>query len=488
VLDLPRFERDAETFCRALNRARYLFDAGLEAALDLSTLYDDFTYLFRDDTYGELLEAQAEPKPKRYLLDFVATGYAEDHVRAYSERLAARQVASTVVWDEQALPYRAVPIWLANEPDAHRRHELDARWRAVTTTLNPLHEERHRALLETSQGLGRGDYVTLTDELRDWHLVDLSEAARRFLEVTERPYLEALEELLGTIGLAPADAAPCDLAWLFRMPQLDTWFTRKGMLPALHRSLWNLGADFAEAAGIVFDAEPRPLKTPRAFCAPLAIPEDVRLVMAPVGGRLDYTALFRLTGRAERYVHTDRTLVFPYKWLGDSSVTASHGLLFEHLLVDPAWLERYLELDNPTDYLRLAQFDYLYRARRDAAGLLYAQELHRGDDYERLAQRYAELFTITLGVEHSPEVYLADGREGFAAVERFRAAIFEAQYRRYLQREYEEEWYRVPRVGRFLRDLWREGQKYSVDELARYMGYEGLDLRPLTEELLAGVR
>ena len=43
-----------------------------------------------------------------------------------AQRLAARQVASTVVWDEQALPYRAVPIWLANEPDPHRRHELDA--------------------------------------------------------------------------------------------------------------------------------------------------------------------------------------------------------------------------------------------------------------------------------------------------------------------------------------------------------------------------
>jgi hypothetical protein len=488
VLDLPRFERDAETFCRALNRARYLFDAGLEATLDLGTLYDDFTYLFREDTYGELLEAQAEPKPKRFMLDFVATGYLEDRVRGYNERLAARQVASTVVWDEQALPYRAVPIRLANEPDAQRRHELDARWQAVTTTLNPLYEERHRALLEGGQTLGRSDYVASTDELRDWHLEDLSEAARRFLDATERTYLEALDELLGTIGLAPADAAPCDLAWLFRMPQVDTWFTARSRLPAVHRSLWDLGVDFAESASIVLDAEARALKTTRAFCVPLAIPEDVRLVMAPLGGRLDYTALLRLVGCAQRYVHTDRTLEFPYKWLGDSSVTASHGLLFEHLLVDPAWLERYLEFDNPTDYLRLALFDYLYRARRDAAELLYAQELHRGDDYERLAQRYAELFTSTLGVEHSPDGYLADGGEGFAAAERFRASIFEAQYRHYLQREYEEEWYRVPRVGRFLRDLWREGQKYSVEELARYMGYAGLDLRPLTEELLAGVR
>jgi hypothetical protein len=488
VLDLPRFERDAETFCRALNRARYLHDAGFEATLELRTLYDDFTYLYRDDTYGELLEAQTEPKPKRFLLDFVATGHLDDQVRSFTERLSTRQAASTVVWDDQAVPYRAVPLRLANEPDAQRRHDLDERWRAVTTTLNPLYEERHRAVLESSQALGRSDYVALTDELRDLHLADLSEAARRFLDVTAQTYHEALDDLLGTIGLAPADAAPCDLAWLFRMPQHDARFTTRGRLPALHRSLRDLGVDFEESTTVVLDAEPRPLKAARAFCVPLAIPEDVRLVMAPVGGRLDYAALFRLAGRAERYVHTDRTLLFPYKWLGDGSVTASHGLLFEHLLAEPAWLERYLEFDNPTDYLRLAWFDYLYRARRDAAGLLYAQELHRGDDYERLAQRYAELFTGTLGVEHSPECYLTDAGEGFASAERFRALVFEAQHRRYLQREYDEEWYRVPRAGRFLRDLWREGQKYPVDELARYMGYAGLDLRPLTEELLAGVR
>jgi hypothetical protein len=66
--------------------------------------------------------------------------------------------------------------------------------------------------------------------------------------------------------------------------------------------------------------------------------------------------------------------------------------------------------------------------------------------------------------------------------------VFAVQQRRYLQREYDEEWYRVPRAGRFLRDLWREGQKHAVDELARFMGYPGLDLRPLTDELRDGVK
>jgi len=488
VLDLAVFERDAETFCRALSRARYLYGAGLQATLDLAPLYDDFTWLFRDDAYGELLEAEAEPKPKRYLLDFVADGYLADHARAYTERLAAMQAAATVVWDEQAVPYRAVPLLLANEPDAHRRHDLDARWRAATATLNPVYEERHRVLLESLQGLGRGDYVALYDELRDLQLEDLTEAARRFLDVTERAYCDAVDELLGTIGLAVADAAPCDLAWLFRMRQFDAEFDPKARGPALHRTLRDLRVDFDEQSGISLDAEPRPLKSPRAFCAPLAIPNDVRIVLAPAGGRLDYAALFHQAGRAEHYANVDRTLAFPYKWLGDHSVGISYGLLFEHLLAEPAWLDRYLEFERPADYLRLAAFDFLYRARRCATRLLYEQELYRAEDYERLAERYVELFTTHLGVEHHPEPYLAEAADGLASAQRFRAWIFETQQRHYLRKEYDEEWYRAPRAGRFLRDLWREGQKYPVDELARFMGYAGLDLRPLTEELQAGVR
>jgi len=235
VLDLPRFERDAETFLRALNRQHYLHGAGLQPTLDLTTLYDDFTYLFREETYGELQEAQAEPKPKRYLSDFVATGFLDDHVKVLTERLAASEAGATVTWDDRALPYRSVPAAIANEPDAHRRHELDARYRATLATLNPLYEERHRTLLESAPALDAGDYVTLSDSHKELGLADLADAMERFLEVTEQAYFGALEELLGTIELAPADAARCDLAWLFRAPHLDTAFPARDLVATLYR-------------------------------------------------------------------------------------------------------------------------------------------------------------------------------------------------------------------------------------------------------------
>ena len=164
MLDLALFERDAEAFSRAVGREHYLHAAGWQATLDLTSAYDDFRHLFREETYGELLEAEAEPKPKRYLIDFVVTGYLGDRTKGYTERLAALEAATTVEWDGQQLPYRGVAVAIANEPDAHRRHELAARQRIATATFNPLYEERHRALLAGAPELGRGDYVALYDE------------------------------------------------------------------------------------------------------------------------------------------------------------------------------------------------------------------------------------------------------------------------------------------------------------------------------------
>ena len=44
-----------------------------------------------------------------------------------------------------------------------------------------------------------------------------------------------------------------------------------------------------------------PQKSPRAFCAPVRVPDEVYLVIAPVGGREDFAALFHEAGHTEHY-------------------------------------------------------------------------------------------------------------------------------------------------------------------------------------------
>ena len=126
---------------------------------------------------------------------------------------------------------------------------------------------------------------------------------------------------------------------------------------------------------------------------------------------------------------------------------------------------------------------YYWYLRRYGAKLLYEQELHAG--VEDPASRYTELLGNALKVRTAPEKYLKDVDDAYYAAQYLRAWIFEVQMRYYLEGEYGHAWFTQLAAGRFLIDLWRQGQRDNVIELARQMGYEGLDLEPLTEELLS---
>ena len=90
---------------------------------------------------------------------------------------------------------------------------------------------------------------------------------------------------------------------------------------------------------MIVDAEPRPKKTPRAFCAPVRVPEEVYLVLTRIGGREDYETLMHEAGHAEHFSHVDPALPVEHRYLGDNSVTEGFAFLFQHLTEDPAWLE-----------------------------------------------------------------------------------------------------------------------------------------------------
>jgi hypothetical protein len=84
-----------------------------------------------------------------------------------------------------------------------------------------------------------------------------------------------------------------------------------------------------------------------------------------------------------------------------------------------------------------------------------------------------------------PEVhYLMDLDDGFYSAQYLRAWIFEAQLRAVLKEKFGEEWFLEPRAGAQLKELWKVGQKFTVDELAGGLGYPGLDAQPLVDELV----
>jgi len=485
VVDPESFVRGAEAFSTELNQEHYLVGAGLKDSLEITPIYKRWIDLFEGEPFAQAKRWGFEPVEERYVLDFLATGYLHNQTRSFTERIVWEELAATVEWDTHPVPYRQLPGLIANEENAELRHALERVHLDAMVAFNPLREDRERRLQREARAFGFTDYVGLYDSLHAIELDQLVARMETFLKDTEEEYLAALQTYLGEMHILRDDARRCDLARIFRSSPFDAAFPEERLLATLHNALEDLGINLEEQRQIHLDVEPRPLKSPRAFCSPVQVPGDVRLVLKPMGGAQDYETLFHEAGHAEHFGNVDRTLPFAYRRLGDSALTETHAFLLEHLLHDPAWLHRHLGVEQPKSLLQLAGFHRLYFLRRYGAKLIYERELHRADDPTQLADLYDELLSGATGVEYGPESYLADVDDGFYAAEYIKAWIFEAQLRRYLLKEFDDEWFRNPKAGRFLIELWRDGQRHPVGQLAQFIGVEGLDAGPVTEDIRA---
>jgi len=487
VLDLVRFEQEAESFLQAFAHEEYAYESGQKPSLDLAPIYDRFRTLFTAEQFRALRDEPIEPARKRMLLDFVATQILLAAARPLTEQIALREAARRLTWRGEQLPYRLLPIRIMNERDTQRRHELERlRWE-VLEELNPLYGDRLRRLQDAARELDYPDAAALFDELRALHVDDLARALGVLLRDTDDAYREGLDRALASLGLRAGQAWACDIRPLQRMAEFDLDFPRAELLASAQRTMAALGLRIEEQTNIILDTVERPTKSPRAFCSPVQVPHEVYLVLQPAGGVYDYHALFHELGHAEHYANIDPALPMPYRWLGDNSVTESYAFLFQNLLLDERWLRWRLDVGDLRAYLERAWLLELYLLRRYTVKLHYELALYRAERLDEMSTLYHDEFTCWLGVEYPAAAYLQDVDDGLYVAAYLRAWILSAQLQAYLRREFEEEWFRSPRAGKFLVELWREGQRYSAEELARFLGYEGLDLRPLVAALNDGL-
>lgn len=385
--------------------------------------------------------------------------------------------------DGKEVPYRALSVLIANEADAERRHEIDGLRVGLTAAQNPLRERRWDALHAEARSLGYADYVALCEDVGRLALDSLAASLEAFLWESEATYRSRLVGYLGEIGVAPAVAERSDLAYLFRSPQFDPQFPPERLLPSLRQTLAGLGIDIERQAGVRLDVEARPRKSPRAFCAAILIPGEVMLVINPHGGQDDYAALFHEAGHTEHFAHVDPSLPFAARGLGDNSVTEGFAFLMEHLVYDEVWLRERLGWEDAADFVAFKRFYKLYIVRRYTAKLLYELELHRSDNPRSKSKRYADLLTTYLGVRYNAADYLFDVDDSFYCARYLRAWAFEAQLRQRLQEDFGGQWFLNAKAGKRLKRLWSTGQRLPAEEMARKLGYEGLDLGPLFAEL-----
>ena len=287
-------------------------------------------------------------------------------------------------------------------------------------------------------------------ELTGVDLDALAGETAAFLAATAERHPQLLDaELQRTAGVTLQAARRSDLPRWLRDVQADARHPPEGLLPAWEAVRRGLGL---EGSRVHLDVEARATKSPRAFCAPVRVPEEVHLVVPPMGGRDDYLALFHEGGHAEHYASVDPALPFEFRRLGDNAITEAFAFLFEGLV------------ENEGDGAR-ARRSYLLR--RYAGKLHYELELHDGArSLDALAPAYARRLTDATAVPWPAQTYLEDVDPGFYVACYLRAWALEARLRTALRERFGERWHTEPAAGALLRTLWREGQRRDPDELA----------------------
>lgn len=492
-MDLEDYRRSAEAFLSELTREEYRHFAGLKATYEIEPIYERHAGLFSraaiEDlrALGEAAPPDSEPGRRlRLLLAFALDGHIGQQTKAAEAELARREATLTFALDGEHLGFREAPIVQANEPDGDRRHAIEqARLALIAEELNGLYAELVGAQHAVARELGFGSYRDMCAVTKNLDLNGLAEQVAAFTAASERGFADALDAPLhAALGYGFEQLRRADISRFMRAPHLDRQFPADRLVDAFAETLDGLGIDVRSQSGVVLDLDSRPSKTPRAFCAPARPPEEVYLVLTPIGGREDFAVLFHEGGHAEHYASVDPALAFEYRMLGDNAITESFAFLLERLTETPAWLERRLGIVDPAPIAEHARATRTLYLRRYCAKFSYELELHaEHSELAPLAGRYAQLLSDGLGVAWTGESYLADVDPGFYSSCYLRAWAFETFLRRHLIDRFGELWFENVEAGDLLRSLWREGQRRQPDELLMELTGERLDLRVLLDDL-----
>jgi hypothetical protein len=475
-MDVSEYRAEAEEFLSALDREYYLHFAGLKDDYEIEAIYERHAGLFSREAVDALRDGD-----NRVLLKLAAEGYVEQAVKELSAEFARLEASLEVELDGETIPYRQAAVVQANERDPDRRRALEAaRNELVAAKLNPLLREMLDRSRDLVRDLGWPSVRSMTEELSGIDLGSLAGQTEAFLAATEQTYEEIVAPPLRTeLDLGFDELQRADLAFFFRAPSLDEMFPSEQLLPTFEATRAGLGLENGGPGKVILDAEPRPKKSPRAFCAPVRVPQEVYLVLTRIGGREDYETLLHEAGHAEHFSHVDPGLPVEHRYLGDNSVTEGFAFLFQHLIEDPAWLERRLGIDDPGPIVEHARASKLVYLRRYCAKLAYELELQGDASIDGLDQRYARRLSDAVHVDWPAATWLSDVDPFFYAAAYLRAWALETHLRRALHERFGELWFEDPRAGALLRELWSTGQREPAHELLRRLTGAELDFSAL---------
>lgn len=497
---LEDFTREYAEFNAALIRETYLFHSGRKAQLELSPIYERYGSLFTLDSVTRL-RALLEDTPGHFetrraslrrLLTFAIDQLLASSAKSLTEAIGEYESKATIEWSSRRMTFHDCSIEITGERNREARRSLFERRASVIKESNDLRAARMVRIYEAVDNLsfsnGSGTaagYKDLYEGLLQVDFDSLRAQAERLLAQTEAVYVAHLDEALKReVGIGIEDAERHDAIYLLHLDRHSDRFPLAGLPGVYNRTMAGLGIEIDAQSNIEIDSEARPHKTPRAFCAPILVPEQIKLVMRPVGGRSDYLTFLHEAGHAQHYGWTSPSLSPEFKYTGDYALSETYAFLFNHLPYEAEWLRESLGIEDSRELVRSMMLAKLVTVRRYAAKFAFECELHAKRDLASASALYAELQTEATKFRTAETEFLFDLDDSFYSASYLRAWTFEVMLREYLKTRFGRAWWSSRRAGSFLKEVWETGDRYNADEMAGQIGIGPISIIPLVDEFM----
>jgi hypothetical protein len=497
-LSIERLRQDGERFLVELSREFYEAHAGLKPTAELQPIYHRYRAILGEgaleltrDYFQSTAEGSEERRSARVLLDWQVESQSSRQLAAQDEREIAWEGEAVVrVEDGRQIPYQAVSIELGNSTDPAERAMIERARRAlVEKELAPLKRERFQRERDITESLGIADgYNATWERLSGISLADLRAECEAFLRDTQAMWDEVAPSFVKkAIGMNIREMSRADALALFRAREFDEYFPANRMDASIRKQVREMGIDPDAAGRVRYDIGEREGKRSRAFCSPVQVPDEVYLVLRPHGGQTDWNTYLHELGHALHFAYMRPDHPMEFRYMGDNSVTEGYAMLFDHLMQDPGWLQRYTGLEKRTTpaFLHSAGFEELHFLRRYSAKLIYETQLYGGAvSWDALPDLYVDLLTSATTFQYARADAFVDVDPRYYAARYLRAWQLQSVLTETLVERYDADWWRNPRCGPWvMQSLFGEAQRELAHEQAQRVSGKTLGFAPLVRSI-----
>jgi hypothetical protein len=468
----------AERFEAVLAEEMFEARAGRKAWPEVGPLYAGQSIL-RFDLAGPAIQRElaSATGDERRCLERLLAWVAEHHLKAANagldDEFAQWLASASVPHDGGEIAVRKLPALVRSTEDRPARRSYAMLRAELLDDVLPLQLDRLNRWRTASRELGFGGYRQALQRLTGLSLAGVQAEGRRFLELTGEMYRAHLGgHLAEHFGLSAVDAEHHDAEWLNRQVWHDGVSDEASVLETLGEDLRTIGLPLEAEGRIELAVEAFPSPGMRPACHAVRVPDRVLVLVTPTSSVPGLRTLLREIGRALHWAYTSPLLPFEFRVLGDHSVLDAHATLIGALGRSPSWARHALGLegDELSEYIRFGAFLELYALRRMVARLVFDLELAESERPGALGPRWAELMNEATGFRHDPRTFLSRLGQRFGVASRFRGRMLAALLTRELETRFDEDWYRNPDTGDFLRDWFAEGLTCDAAKRAERLG------------------